>query len=66
MALGAARQAEAGALQPAPLLGVAGTARALRQRAEAALRACARLSGSPAARVAYVDRANAARPRTLV
>lgn len=66
VALGAARQAEAGALQPAPLLGVAGTARALRQRAEAALRACARLSGSPAARVAYVDRANAARPRTLV
>ena len=67
VALQAARQAEKGTLQargPA-LLGVPATARALRLRAETALRICARLSGSAAARIAYVDRANALRPRTL-
>ncbi len=68
VALEAARQAEAGALAAngAALLGVPLTGRALRGRAEAALRACARLSDSAAARIAYVDRANAVRPRTLL
>jgi serine/threonine-protein kinase PknG len=67
VALQAARQAEKGALTAqTALLGVPPTARTLRQRAEAALRTCARLSGSRFARIAYVDRANAARPRTLV
>jgi serine/threonine-protein kinase PknG len=68
VALEAARQAEAGMLPPAraPLFGVPFTGRALRGRAEAALRACARLSDTAAARIAYVDRANAVRPRTLL
>ncbi len=68
VALEAARQAEAGLLAAngAALLGVPVTARALRGRAEAALRACARLSDSTSARIAYVDRANAVRPRTLL
>ena len=68
VALEAARQAEAGALvaNGSALLGVPVTGRALRGRAEAALRACARLSETAAARIAYVDRANAVRPRTLL
>jgi serine/threonine protein kinase len=69
LALEAARQAEAGTLAlPAgtTLLGAPPRAAALRRRAEAALRACARLSESRADRIAYVDRANAVRPRTLV
>lgn len=65
LALAAASRAEAGALrEPTPLLGVPPTPRALRQRAEAALRACARLASSQLARITYVDRANAVRPRT--
>jgi serine/threonine-protein kinase PknG len=39
---------------------------ALRRRAEAAFRACARLSENREDRIVYVDRANAARPRTLI
>jgi len=68
VALQAARRVEAGAMAAngAALLGVPVTAHALRLRAEAALRACARLSDGPAARIAYVDQANAARPRTLL
>ncbi len=67
VALQAARRAEAGAAtNGATLLGVPATARALRQRAEAALRLCARLSESPFARIAYVDRANAVRPRSFL
>ena len=68
LALEAARQAEAGALagNGSALLGVPVTGRALRARAEAALRACARLSDTPASRIAYVDQANAVRPRTLL
>ena len=68
LALEAARQVEAGSLSAngAPLLGVAVSSRAMRQRAEAALRACARLSGGDGARIAFVDRANQVRPRTLV
>ncbi len=68
VAMQAARQVEKGALAPkgAVLLGVPATARALRQRAEAALRVCARLSDNALARAAYVDRANSVRPRTLV
>jgi serine/threonine-protein kinase PknG len=67
VAIEAARQAEAGRMAAnATLLGVPATGRALRQRAEAALRICARLSGSPQARIAYVDRANAVRPKTLI
>ncbi len=64
LATAAARRAEAAPFQPAPFLGVAATARALRLRAERALLACARLSESPAARIAFVDQANAVRPRT--
>ena len=68
VALAAARQAEAGALiaNGAALLGVPVTGRALRARAEAALRACARLSDTQAARIGYIDQANAVRPRTLL
>ncbi len=68
VALQAARRVEAGAMAAngAALLGVPVTVRALRLRAEAALRACARLSDGSAARIAYVDQANAARPRTLL
>ncbi len=68
VALQAARRVEAGSMTAtgATLLGGPVTGRALRQRAEAALRACARISDSPAARVAYVDRANRVRPRTLM
>ncbi len=68
LALEAARQAEAGALKASgrPLLGVAAVGRALRGRAEAALRACARLSDDGMARIAYVDQANRVRPRTLL
>jgi serine/threonine-protein kinase PknG len=69
LALEAVRQLEAGTLRPAAgttLLGARVQPSALRRRAEAALRACARLSEDRADRIAYVDRANAARPRTLV
>ncbi len=68
LALQAVRQAEAGRLTAngSAVSGFAADPRALRLRAEAALRACARLSDSPAARIAYIDRANAARPRTLI
>ena len=68
VALEAARQVEAGSLRAGgtPMFGVAVSSRTMRQRAEAALRACARLSADTAARIAYVDRANAVRPRTLV
>ncbi len=66
LALEAARQAEAGRLQPngPTLLGVAAAGKPLRRRAELALRACARLSEAAAQRIAYVDRANGVRPRT--
>jgi serine/threonine-protein kinase PknG len=62
----AARKAGASALSTNGelLLGVPPTEKALRHRAELALRACARLSETDGARVAYVDRANAVRPRT--
>jgi len=65
----AARQVEAGALHPAAgttLLGVPPRPADLRRRAEAALRVCARLTGDPALRIAFVDQANAIRPRTLL
>ena len=65
----AARQVEAGALKPAAgttLLGVPLRPADLRRRAEAALRVCARLTGDPALRIAFVDQANAIRPRTLL
>ena len=64
-ALQAAQQAERGGLDGGTLFGVPATARALRSRAEAALRVCARLSDGAAARVGFVDQANAVRPRTL-
>ncbi len=64
LARAAADRAETAPLQPTPLLGVAPTAKALRLRAEAALRACARLSEGRPARTAFIDQANAARPRT--
>ena len=63
----AVRQIGAGALQPsngATLLGVPMRPGALRRRAELALRACARLAPDWAERVAFVDQANAVRPRT--
>ncbi len=68
LALEAARQVETGALKPdgGTLLGVKLAGKDLRRRAEAALRACARLSEAAAQRVAYVDEANRVRPRTLV
>jgi len=69
LAAEAARQMEAGALQPAggaTLLGVPQRPSDLRRRAEAALRVCARLAPDPAARIAFVDQANAIRPRTLL
>ncbi len=68
VALEAARQVEAGHLKSgvAPLLGMPVTGQAMRARAEAALRACARLSEHGPVRIAFVDRANAVRPRTLV
>ena len=65
----AARQMEAGALKPVAgsmVLGVRWHPSALRRRAEAALRSCARLAEDAETRVSYVDRANAVRPRTLV
>ncbi len=65
----AARQLGAGTLRPAPgatILGVPARPAALRRRAEAALRACARLAPDRAARIAFVDQANAVRPRTWV
>jgi serine/threonine protein kinase len=65
----AARQVEAGALKPVAgttLLGVPLRPADLRRRAEAALRVCARLTGDPALRIAFVDQANAIRPRTLL
>jgi serine/threonine-protein kinase PknG len=67
LAMQAARQVEAGVIKPngATLLGAPMTGRGLRLQAEAALRACARLSEGAAARIAFVDRANATRPRTL-
>ena len=67
-ALEAARQAEAGSLRPNGrlLLGVQVAGKALRQRAEASFRACARLSEEVGQRVAYVDQANRVRPRTLL
>ena len=68
VALQAARQIEAGALKPngATLFGLPVSSRTMRTRAETALRACARLSETPRARIAYIDQANAARPRTLL
>ena len=69
LAAEAARQMEAGALQPAggaTLLGVPSRPADLRRRAEAALRVCARLAPDPASRIAFVDQANAIRPRTLL
>jgi len=63
----AVRQMGAGALQAAggtTLLGVPMRPGALRRRAEAALRACARLAPDWAARIAFIDQANAVRPRT--
>ncbi len=62
----AAHQAGAGPLPTGAttLLGVPMRPEALRHRAEMALRACARLSIDRAARIAFVDRANAVRPRT--
>ncbi len=69
LALEAARQVEAGTLRMAAgstLLGARAQPGPLRRRAEAAFRACARLSESRDARIAYVDLANAVRPRTLV
>ena len=67
-ALEAARQAEAGSVKPngRQLLGVPVVGKALRRRAEAAFRTCARLSEDAAQRVAYVDQANRVRPRTLL
>lgn len=58
VALQAARQAEAGRDNK--------RAGQMRRWAEAAYRACARLTDDPAMRIAYVDRANMVRPRTLV
>jgi serine/threonine-protein kinase PknG len=70
LAMEAARQVELGGLSPAgahpALLGTRLQPGALRRRAETALRACARLSEFRADRIAYIDRANAVRPRTLV
>ena len=68
VALQAARQAEAGMMKAddAAFLGVPATGHCLRLRAERALRACARLSDSMAARIAYVDRANAIRPPSWI
>ena len=68
VAMQAARRLEAGSWTAggAALLGVAPNPRALRARAEAALRACARLTDDRAARIGFVDRANAARARSLV
>jgi len=68
VALEAARQVEDGQMRAggASMLGVPVSARAMRARAEAALRACARLSDDARARIGFVDRANAVRPRTLV
>jgi serine/threonine-protein kinase PknG len=66
VALLAARRAEAGGLQGAAMLGVPLTGKALRRRAEDALRACARMSDSVAERIFYIDQANAVRPRTLI
>ena len=68
LALEAARQSEASPPKPdgATLLGVPWASRALRSRAEAALRTCARLSEEAGQRIAYVDRANSVRPRTLL
>jgi serine/threonine-protein kinase PknG len=63
----AVRQIGTGALQAAngaTLLGVPIRPATLRRRAEAALRACARLAPDWAERVAFVDQANAVRPRT--
>lgn len=58
IALQAAQQAEAS--------GDIAQAREMRRRAEAACRACGRLSDDAATRISYVDRANAVRQRTLV
>ena len=68
LALEAARQAEAGKLQPNGrlLLGVKIGGKELRRRAEQALRTCARLSEAATQRIAYVDEANRVRPRTLL
>jgi serine/threonine-protein kinase PknG len=68
LAAEAARQLESGRLGPdaSGLLGVRLRPAELRRRAEAALRACARLSESRDARIAYVDRANAVRPVTVL
>jgi serine/threonine-protein kinase PknG len=68
LAAEAARQLEAGSLgaEGADLLGVRLRPAALRRRAEASLRACARLSESRDDRIAFVDRANAVRPVTVV
>ena len=62
----AARQVGAGGAGATTLLGVPMRAEALRRRAEAALRACARLAPDAAARIAFVDRANAVRPRSWI
>jgi serine/threonine-protein kinase PknG len=48
------------------LLGAALTEQGLRQALESAYRRLARLSDSATERVAYVDRANSVRPRTLI
>ena len=67
LALEAARQCEAGAAgRGGTILGVPWSGRPLRLRAETALRTCARLSEQPLQRIAYVDQANRARPRTLL
>ncbi|HEX5416689.1 MAG TPA: tetratricopeptide repeat protein, partial [Chloroflexota bacterium] len=46
-------------------LGTRGAPRELRRRAETEFRSCARIANDQAARVAFVDQANAVRPRTL-
>ena len=68
VAMQAARRLESGSWTAggAALLGVAASPRNLRARAEAALRACARLTEDRAARIGFVDRANAVRARSLV
>jgi serine/threonine-protein kinase PknG len=68
LALAAVATLERGWRAP-PGLTVLGTpvrANALRHRAEAAFRNCARLADHPSSRIAYVERANAVRPHTIV
>jgi serine/threonine-protein kinase PknG len=69
LALEAVRLLDQGALQQdrnVRVLGAELRAKELRLQAEKSLRACARLVDNAATAAVYVDRANAARPRTLL